>query len=184
MLKTKLLKRREPSKKIQQCELLNIKNKRRLQQMQQTKPRMRRLNVVTLKMVREKTFPYETNTIRSPYDVVNLAKEYIGDADREQLALLCLDTKNKICALHTISIGNLNSSIVHPRECFKVAIMSNAASIILFHNHPSGNCEPSREDLDVTKRIKEVGQLLGIELLDHLIVSDRSHYSMKEKGFI
>lgn len=148
------------------------------------KPRMRRLNVVTLKMVREKTLPYKTNVIKSPLDVVELAREYIQNADREILGLVCLDTKNRITALHTISVGTLNSSLVHPRECFKIAIAANAASCVLFHNHPSNDCTPSIEDRNVTERIKKSGELLGIELLDHLIVGETNHYSMKEKGYI
>ncbi|WP_442600447.1 JAB domain-containing protein [Neobacillus sp. D3-1R] len=148
------------------------------------KERMRRLNVISLKMVKEGHFCYKTNVVRSPIDVVSLAREYISDSDREIMALVCLNTKNKITGLHTISVGSLNSSIVHPRECFKLAIANNSASIIVFHNHPSNDCTPSREDIEVTKRLKEAGQILGVELLDHLIVGETNHYSMKEHGYV
>lgn len=148
------------------------------------KQRMRRLNVVSLQLIKEQTFMYEKNKIMCPDDVGELAKRFIGDKDREHLILICLDTKNKITAIHTISIGNLNSAIVSPREVFKVAILSNSASIILAHNHPSGDPTPSKEDISVTKRIKEVSELLSIDLLDHVIVTSDNHYSMKEKGFI
>lgn len=147
--------------------------------------RKRRLNVVTLQMLREKTFPYQTNKITSPDSAANLLKEFIGNSDRENLVLLCLDTKNQITALHTVAIGSLNSAIVHPREIFKVAVLSNAASIILAHNHPSSDPTPSREDIEVTKRIKEASLIMGVELLDHVIVGPNSEYcSLREKGYV
>lgn len=150
----------------------------------ENKQRLKRLNVVTLKMCRESYFSYSTNVIKSPIDVVKLAREYIADSAQEVLALVCLDTKNKITGLHTVSMGSLNSSIVHPRECFKLAVANNSASIIIFHNHPSNDCSPSQEDIAVTKRLIDAGQILGIELLDHLIIGETNHYSMKENGYV
>ena len=94
----------------------------------------------------------------------------IGNPDREYFVCLMLDGKNRISAIHTVSQGSLNQSIVHPRETFKAAILANAASIILAHNHPTGDLTPSREDLEVTRRLKEAGDLLGIKVLDHIIV--------------
>ena len=146
--------------------------------------RMKRLNVVKLQMLKEKTFPYKTNVIKSPLNAMELLQEFIGKEDREHFVLICLDTKNKIAALNTVSIGSLNSAIVSPREIFKTAILANSASIIIGHNHPSGSPTPSPEDIAVTERIKEAGTLLGIELLDHVIVGDEGNYlSMKEKGY-
>jgi DNA repair protein RadC len=95
---------------------------------------------------------------------------------------LLLDIKNKVIGINTVSIGNLNSSIVHPREVFKPAILSNAASILLAHNHPSGDPEPSREDVAITTRLVEAGKILGIDVIDHLILGDGCYHSLKEAG--
>lgn len=101
------------------------------------------------------------------------------------MILLCLDSKNQPTAINTVSIGCLNSSIVHPREVFKVAILSNSASIIVYHNHPSGDIKPSKDDINITQRLKESGKILGIDLIDHIIVgSNEMYYSFKEKGNI
>ncbi|RUS50031.1 DNA repair protein RadC, partial [Kurthia sp. 3B1D] len=104
--------------------------------------------------------------------------------DREIFLVACLSTKNQIQSLHRCHIGSLNASIVTPREVFKTAFLQNAASIIVGHNHPSGNCTPSPEDIDVTERLKEAGELLGVELLDHLIVCENNFLSLKEKGYM
>ncbi len=120
--------------------------------------------------------------VSCPEDVVGVARSYIGNEDREHMIALLLDTKNKINGVHTVSIGTLNSSIIHPREVFKAAIMGNAAALILIHNHPSGDPNPSQEDLEVTRRIREAGELIGIPLLDHIILGDGSHVSLKERG--
>lgn len=117
------------------------------------------------------------------YEVIS---NFIGDKDREYLVVLNLDTKNNITSINTVSVGSLNSSIAHPREIFKTAILSNAASIILGHNHPSGDAKESREDIASTKRVKECGEILGIELLDHIIVGNgnKKYVSLREEGFI
>lgn len=95
-----------------------------------------------------------------------------------------MDTKNQPTAINTCHIGSLNASIVHPREVMKPAILSNAASILIGHNHPSGQPEPSQEDINVTRRLKDAGKLMGIDLLDHIVMGDDSFVSLKEKGFI
>ena len=126
----------------------------------------------------------ENKKIISPKEVYKIVSEYLNGVDREHLVLLTLDTKNCINSITTVSIGSLNTSIVHPREVFKTAIISNASSIILAHNHPSGDPTPSKEDINITDRIKESGKILGIDLLDHLIIGDDSYISLKEKGII
>ncbi|MFM1651454.1 RadC family protein [Brevibacillus sp. B_LB10_24] len=146
--------------------------------------RMKRLNIISLRMVKEGSLSYQTNRIRCPQDAFELAQAFIGDEDREHCILLCLDTKNKVTTIQTIAIGSLNAAIVHPREVFKAAILSNSASIIIAHNHPSGDTTASDEDMEIGKRIKIVGELIGIELLDFVIVSTTQHSSMKEKGII
>lgn len=96
------------------------------------------------------------------------------EIDREQLIVCCLDTKNQPLNIHVVSMGSLNASIIHPREIFKTTILSNAASIILYHNHPSGDPTPSSEDLSATGRIHDCGKLMGIDLLDHIIIGEDS----------
>lgn len=134
--------------------------------------------------VRENHEATEVYKVRSPQDCGMLALDLIGSEDREVLLVLCLNTKNDVVAIHRCHVGSLNSSIVHPREVFKSAILNNAASIIISHNHPSFNCSPSSEDIEVTKRIQEAGILLGIELLDHIIVAPSTFLSLKEKGYM
>jgi DNA repair protein RadC len=144
----------------------------------------KRVDIVSIRMVKEGSLLYKNRNITSPNDAYNLIKEFLESSDREQLIVCCLDTKNQPTAISIVSIGSLNSSIVHPRELFKSAILSNAASIIVAHNHPSGNPEPSSEDINITKRLNECGNLLGIDLIDHIIIGDVSYVSLKEKGII
>lgn len=145
---------------------------------------MVKIDVVSLSLKKDKEILVELPEakITSPKDVYVILKGLIGDSDRENFALITLDTKNYVTAVHTVSIGTLNSALIHPREVFKVAIIKNAASIIIGHNHPSGNSSESNEDIQVTKRLKESGELLGIQLLDHIIVGDSEYTSLKEKG--
>ena len=145
---------------------------------------MNRINIVTIKMEKVKSMLVENKKIISPKEVYKIVSEYLNGVDREHLVLLTLDTKNCINSITTVSIGSLNTSIVHPREVFKTAIISNASSIILAHNHPSGDPTPSKEDINITDRIKERGKILGIDLLDHLIIGDDSYISLKEKGIL
>jgi len=145
---------------------------------------MENIQIVSIKMVKEKNLEYSNNKISSPKDCANILKKFIGDYDREALVVMALDTKNKINSITVASLGSLNSSIVHPREIFKTAILSNASSIIIGHNHPSGNDLPSKEDISVTLRIKESGKILGIDLLDHIIIGDDNYTSLKEKGML
>lgn len=144
----------------------------------------KRVNIVSLKMVRESSLLYMNRQVKSPEDGYQLLKPFLVDSDREHLMLLTLDTKNQPTAIHTVSVGTLNSSLVHPREIMKVAILANSASIIIAHNHPSQDPSESREDVEVTRRIAEAGRLLGIDLLDHLIVCEDKFVSLKEKGHL
>lgn len=123
--------------------------------------------------------------VRSPQDRANIASMFIGDEDREVFFVMCLNTKNRVVAVHRCHVGGLNASLVMPREVFKSAILNNSASIIVSHQHPSQDVMPSREDIDVTKRLVECGKILGIEVLDHIIVNaNADYYSMKEKGYV
>ena len=142
--------------------------------------------VVRLKQeIREVAEPFAVFTIRSPEDAKELAQAQIADEDREVFLVMMLNTKNQVIGLHRAHVGSLNASIVHPREVMKSAILNNASSIIVSHQHPSGNPTPSPEDIEVTKRLSEAGKIIGIELLDHLIVSYTGKYvSLKEKGYL
>lgn len=123
------------------------------------------------------------NKIGCPLDAVELIYEFLDGVDREHLGVMCLNTKNQVLNISTVHIGSLNNCTIHPREIFKPAILSNAASIIIFHNHPSGDTTPSKEDLNINLRIKECGSILGIEMLDSIIVGqtiDDGYYSYKD----
>ncbi|MBB3867603.1 JAB domain-containing protein [Geobacillus sp. NFOSA3] len=122
--------------------------------------------------------------IRSPEDGAKYVMEDMRFLSQEHFVAIYLNTKNQVIHRKTIFIGSLNASIVHPREVFKEAIKRSAASIICVHNHPSGDPTPSREDIDVTKRLAECGRIIGIELLDHLIIGDQKFVSLKEKGYV
>lgn len=122
--------------------------------------------------------------ITSPEHAANLIMVELRTHKKEVLKVLLLNTKNVVIGVFNASIGSLNSSIVHPREIFKEAIKKSAASIILAHNHPSGDPTPSQEDISSTSRIKEVGKIIGIELLDHIIIGDGKYISLKEKNLL
>lgn len=129
-------------------------------------------------------------TIRSPFDVVEHAYDLIGELDREAFLVMVLNTKNQIIAYHLCHLGSLNSSVVHPREVFKAAILNNGASLIIgIHQHPSGDPTESQEDVLVTRRLSEAGKILGIELMDSIIIGEKvngnvKHTSLKEKGYL
>lgn len=144
----------------------------------------KRVNIVSLKLVKESSILYKERSVRSPEDGYNLLKLFLEDKDREHFIVVSLNTKNQPVSINVCHIGSLNASIVHPREVMKSAILSNAASIIVGHNHPSGLPEPSKEDIEVTKRLAEAGKIIGIDVLDHIIVGDETFISLKEKGYI
>lgn len=129
-----------------------------------------------------KKAPLDKISINSPKDVANLLMEDMRYLKQEHFITLLLDTKNNIVSKETISVGSLNSSIVHPREVFKPAIKKSVSSIVIVHNHPSGDPAPSQEDINVTKRLINAGEILGIDVLDHVIIGDLKYFSLKEKG--
>ncbi len=140
----------------------------------------KRVEVVSIRMVRESSFLYSPRHISSPSDALELAKMHLEDRDREEFIIITLDTKNQPTSINMCSRGSINASIVHPREVFKTAVLSNSATILLAHNHPSGNPQPSKEDREITKRLVEAGNILGIKVLDHLIIGHDSYFSFKE----
>ncbi|RLQ98058.1 RadC family protein [Falsibacillus albus] len=122
--------------------------------------------------------------IRSPEDGANYVMNDMRFLSQEHFVCLYLNTKNQVLHRQTVFVGSLNASIVHPREVFKEAFRRSAASIICAHNHPSGDPSPSREDIEVTKRLVECGKMIGIDILDHLIIGDKKYISLKEKGYL
>ena len=122
--------------------------------------------------------------LKSPEDVAAEMKSRLKGKKKEHFWVICLDTRNRLINCKPVSIGSLDTSIVHPREVFKEAVSSSAASVIFVHNHPSGDPEPSKEDVELTKRLVKAGEIVGIDVLDHIIVCDKSYLSLKAKNLL
>ena len=135
-------------------------------------------------LVREGSVSNNNNHIRTPEDVVNILSADYDAAVVEMAQMLALDTKNKIIGIFVISTGSLNASIIHPRDIFQRAILSNAASVILVHNHPSGDPTPSSEDIELTNILVQVGKMMDLPILDHVVIGDGKFVSLKERGII
>ena len=135
-------------------------------------------------LVREGSVSNSNNHIRTPQDVMDVLSTEYDNAVVEMAQMLALDTKNKIIGIFVISTGSLNASIIHPRDIFQRAILSNAASVILAHNHPSGDPTPSSEDTELTKKLVDAGKILDIPILDHVVIGDGKFVSLKERGII
>jgi DNA repair protein RadC len=130
-------------------------------------------------------YPEMDRFMNSPNKLVQLAKGYLRmhEETEEYMYMVCLNTKLVMTGIFEISHGNVNSSVVGVREVFQKALLANAVSIILMHNHPSGNCTPSREDINITKRLVEAGHIVGVDVLDHIIIG-QGYCSLKEKGYV
>ena len=124
----------------------------------------------------------EKPVLKNTQDVVRLVRGRLMGEKREHFLALLLDTRGQLIRIAEISVGSLDSSIVHPREVFKEAVAASAASVIFVHNHPSGDPQASDEDIGLTRRLVEAGEIMGIDVLDHVIVCDRAHVSLKGKG--
>ena len=120
--------------------------------------------------------------VKTPEDVVGLVRSRLKGKKKEHFLALLLDTRNQLIKVAEISVGSLDSSLVHPREVFKEAISATAASVIFAHNHPSGDPTASEDDIKLTKRLAEAGEIVGIEVLDHIIISDKNYLSLKREG--
>jgi len=123
-------------------------------------------------------------TVTSPAEAAGLVMETLRHEQKEHFRALLLDTRNRVIAQETISVGSLQANIVHPREVFKAAIARSAAALIVLHNHPSGDPSPSEEDRAITARLVEAGALIGIPLLDHIIIGAGKFLSLKERGWL
>lgn len=140
--------------------------------------------VVRIQMVREAGFTYRHQPVSQSSDAAKILQTYLAGADREYFVLLLLDGKHRVNALNVVSIGSLTGTLVHPREVFKPAILANAAAVIMGHNHPSGDPDPSREDRELTDRLVQAGRLLGITVLDHVIVGEERFFSFADHHLI
>jgi DNA repair protein RadC len=120
--------------------------------------------------------------LNSPSDAASVLIELLENEPAEVFAILCVTTKHRVIGYHEVSRGTLDSTTAHPREVFKTAVMVNAASILLAHNHPSGDPTPSSDDIQLTRRLIDAGEILGIQVLDHIIVGDGRYVSLRELG--
>lgn len=136
---------------------------------------------VRVKLARERAGRFGP-AIHCAGDLVALLRDELVGLDREHFLCCHLDVKNRLLSRETVSIGHLSSALVHPREVLKGAILANAAAIVLAHNHPSGAPEPSREDLELTRRLVRAGELVGIPVLDHVVIAEGGHCSLAERG--
>jgi DNA repair protein RadC len=152
---------------------------------QTAKPKAASVPIYRVTLVKEGRVSCYNQQIRSSADASTLLHTYLADVDREYFVIILLSQKNRVIGINTVSVGSLTASIVHPREVFKGAILSNAASIICGHNHPSTDCQPSREDRAITTRLVEAGRLLGISVLDHVIIGGEGKYfSFADEGLL
>jgi len=122
--------------------------------------------------------------IKTAEDAVKLVKPKLKDKKKEYFLILSLDSRNNLIKISEISIGSLNANLVHPREIFKEAIQALANSIILIHNHPSGDAIPSKDDIDITKQLIDAGEIMGITILDHIVIGNQDYKSMKDKELL
>ena len=146
---------------------------------------MNTFEIYKCKLVKETSIEYNKKTMRDCTDVMDMIIDLgFDEMPEEYLGMFCLNVKGDIIAFHEVSHGEISATNIHPREVFKRAILNNAAGIIVFHNHPSGDITPSADDIIATRRIKEAGDLIGIKLVDHLIVSEGSYCSLRVEGVL
>ena len=150
----------------------------------QKKQPAKRIQLVDVVLERKGSQLFSGRRVRSPEDAANIIRDFIGDSDREKFVVLGLSTKNEPQVLQVVHTGSINASIVHPREIMKVLITSNCSCCIVGHNHPSDDVTPSQEDIDVTNRLVSAGEIIGIDVLDHVILGSNKYLSLKEKGYI
>lgn len=140
-----------------------------------------RIRLVDVQLVGEHETFYR---LQHAADVARLLHRIVGKADREHFLAIYLDTRHRVTHVHTVSVGHLSGSLVHPREVFKAALLANAAALVVGHNHPSGDVQPSPEDLAVHERLRQAGELLGIELLDAVVIGPGRKYFSQAEGVI
>jgi DNA repair protein RadC len=141
--------------------------------------------VYRVSLIKDRAIPYaDTPHVLTPEEVYHLITEFLQGTDREHFIALFLESRSAVIGINTVSIGTLTESLVHTREVFKGAILANAASIIVVHNHPSGAAFASEADISVTSKLKEAGRIIGIPLEDHIVLGDETFFSFREQGFL
>lgn len=145
-----------------------------------------RIPILAPRLVRDGTIQADTRTLNGPGGAASILRSFVPDDGREHFGIVLLNVRNRIIGVVEVSVGCLTSSLVHPRDLYRPAIAGGAAAVILYHNHPSGDVEPSAEDLSITRRLSAAGTLLGIEVVDHIILGDGTdHYvSLHERGIL
>lgn len=143
-----------------------------------------KLPVFKTRLVRDGALKVAEPKTETPGHVASIARDFLRGADKEHFLAVFLDACNKPVGIHTVSIGTLTASLVHPREVFKPAILAGCAGVVIVHNHPSGDPNPSSEDRMTTRRLVQAGQLLGLPVLDHVIITTHRHFSFREKGLM
>ena len=146
-----------------------------------TAVRMRHVRVLRIVAERRSTY-YAAGALCASTAVADALRPFFDELDREVFGVVPLNGKNEALGFHVVSVGTLTASLVHPREVFKVAMLTNASAIIVAHNHPSGDPTPSAEDRAITERLKQAGELLGIRLLDHVVLGHASYHSFVDAG--
>jgi len=141
------------------------------------------IDMVSIRLVKDRSL-FSNEPIDSSAAAIKILGEELKTYDRELIAIVNLQTDGKPININIVSIGTINASLIAPREVFKSSILSNAAQIILLHNHPTGNCKPSNNDIKVTKKIKDCCELLGIKFLDHIIIGDKENFSFRENDMV
>lgn len=142
------------------------------------------ISLYRVQLVHEAAYPYRVSTLTSSKEAADFFRPLYQGADREQFTVAFLDAKHRVIGIEVVSVGSLTAALVHPREVFKSAVITNSAAIILCHNHPSGVPDPSPEDRQLTSRLCQAGELLGIRVLDHVILGDDTHYSFVDYGVL
>ena len=143
------------------------------------------IDIVKLQVIKDGSVDYGNEHISNSKELAEIGRKFLGDPDREMFLMVCLDTKNKVNALHIVSIGCLTSATIHPREVFKAAILCNSAAIAFIHNHPSGDPTPSPEDIEITLRLLDCAKLFGFQVHDHVILGDGDSYlSLRDNGMM
>ena len=144
-----------------------------------------KIDIVKLKMVRDRSVSYGQKQITGPKQLAELGLKLLKNADREMFVLICLNIRNYVNCIHLVGIGTLSMTIISAREVLKTALLSNSAAIAFVHNHPSGDPEPSNEDIEITRKLAECAAIFDIKVLDHVIVADKNQFvSLVERGVL
>lgn len=142
------------------------------------------ISIVHLQLVKDSQVPYGEMRLDTPEKAAGVIRGFLGDVDREHVIICCVDNRMKPTCIQVAGIGTINSCLISVPEIFKAALLSNAAGLILFHTHPSGEVKPSPEDIEVTKKIRDAGKLLDIRLQDHIILGAGEYFSFRESGLV